>query len=67
MIILSQKNWSHGKEVGQSDFKIRFLIQKHMKQMQVCVRTEQGILKSSPVFSRDDSKTAGNKNINLLR
>jgi hypothetical protein len=37
-----------------------------MKQMQVCVRTEQGILKSSPVFSRDDSKTAGNREMNIL-
>lgn len=34
--------------------------------MQVCVRTQQGILKSSPVFSRDDSKTAVNRDINAL-
>jgi hypothetical protein len=38
-IKLSQKNWSHGKEVGESDFKLKFMIQKHMKQLQVCVRT----------------------------
>lgn len=45
---------------------MKFSIQKHIKQMQVCVRTEQGILKSSPVFSRDDSKAAINRDINTL-
>lgn len=45
---------------------MKFSIQKHMKQMQVCVRTEQGILKSSPVFSRDESRMAGNKEMNIL-
>ena len=61
LITLHQNNWSHGKEVGRSNFTIRFCIQRHMKQMQVCVRTEQGILKSSPVFSHEEGRTAGNK------
>ena len=66
MINLEQNNWSHGKDVGKSKFTMKFSIQKHMNQMQVCVRTEQGILKSSPVFSRDESKTANNKEINMM-
>lgn len=61
LITLSQKNWSHGKEVGLSNLKMKFSIQKHMTQMQVCVRTELGILKSSPVFSHDESRAFGNK------
>lgn len=66
LITLNQNNWCHGKEVGKSNFTIKFSIQKHMKQMPVCVRTEQGILKSSPVFSRDESRAGGNKEINML-
>lgn len=27
-----------------------FTLEKHLKQMQLCVRTERGILESSPVF-----------------
>lgn len=30
-------------------------MQSHLKQMQACVRTEDGILTSSPLFSQDNT------------
>lgn len=36
--------------------KLKFSIQAHLKQMQTCVRTEEGILTSSPVFSEAGGK-----------
>lgn len=49
-ISLEVKTWNHGKETGKAKFTILFTIEKHIKQMQLCVRTEKGILESSPVF-----------------
>lgn len=44
------KTWDHGREAGKAIFSLVFEIQTHIKQMQVCVRTEKGILESSPVY-----------------
>lgn len=44
------KTWDHGKESGLAVFRLIFEIQSHVKQLQVCVRTEKGVLESSPVF-----------------
>lgn len=52
-IELEMKTWDHGKEAGLAFVKLEFCIQKHIKQMQICVRTEEGILESSPVFFDD--------------
>lgn len=53
---LNQKVWLHGKELGLANIQFRFSLQAHQKQMQACVRTEEGILTSTPVFSGDNSK-----------
>jgi hypothetical protein len=55
---LSEKTWLHGKEKGLVKIAFKFALQSHLKQMQACVRTETGILTSSPVF---------NKNVNQAR
>jgi hypothetical protein len=47
---LELKTWDHGKDAGVAVFRLVFELQSHIKQMQVCVRTENGILESSPVF-----------------
>lgn len=36
--------------MGQAKLKLKFIMQSHQKQMQSCVRTEEGILTSTPVF-----------------
>jgi hypothetical protein len=46
-----EKSWLHGKEMGKVRVRFEFSMQAHLKQMQACVRTEKGILTSSPVFS----------------
>jgi hypothetical protein len=51
-----QKTWLRGKETGSARVKLKFSIQAHLKQMQTCVRTEEGILTSSPVFSEAGDK-----------
>ena len=38
-ISIELKSWDHGKEAGKTNLKIKFKIQTHIKQMQVCVRT----------------------------
>jgi len=53
---LEEKTWLHGKEVGKAKINIKFVMQTHHKQMQACVRTEEGILTSSPVFSQNNDK-----------
>jgi hypothetical protein len=55
-VLLSQKVWLHGKEIGTTNIQFKFLLQAHQKQMQACVRTEDGILTSTPVFSKDNSQ-----------
>ena len=49
-IKLEEKLWSGGKECGRVKLNLGFEIQKHLKQMLVCVRTEHGILKMSPFY-----------------
>ena len=49
-IELTEKLWLHGKENGLAHLKFNFQMQSHQKQMQSCVRTEEGILTSTPVF-----------------
>lgn len=48
---LTEKTWLHGTEMGKVKISFKFTLQSHLKQMQACVRTEKGILTSSPVFS----------------
>jgi len=55
-ILLSQKVLLHGKEQGIAHIQFRFAVQAHQKQMQACVRTEDGVLTSSPVFLKDNSQ-----------
>jgi len=55
-VLLNQKIWLHGKEVGLANVKFNYSLQAHQKQMQACVRTEEGILTSTPVFSGDNSQ-----------
>ena len=47
---LVEKVWLHNKQTGFAKLKINFVLQAHQKQMQSCVRTEEGILTSTPVF-----------------
>ena len=54
---MAQKTWLHGNETGSSLVKLKFSIQSHLKQMQTCVRTEEGIITSSPVFSEAGHKS----------
>lgn len=42
------KLWNHGKEIGKGYFKFVVTSDKYIKQMQVMVRTEEGIVKNSP-------------------
>ena len=49
-ITMEAKTWDHGKQTGKATFTFAFFLEKHLKQMQLCVRTERGILESSPVF-----------------
>lgn len=49
-INIDSKIWNNGREAGKAKFSLIFIIQRHIKQMQLCVRTERGILESSPVF-----------------
>jgi hypothetical protein len=49
------KSWDHGKETGTAKFLLEFTIEQHLKQMQLCVRTEKGILESSPVVGETGS------------
>ena len=48
---LTEKLWHHGRELGVANLSIKFKMQTHMRQMQSCVRTEDGIMTSSPIFS----------------
>lgn len=48
---LTEKTWLHGTEIGKVKISFKFMLQSHLKQMQACVRTEKGILTSSPVFN----------------
>jgi hypothetical protein len=48
---LRVKLWLHGRETGEARLRFRFLMQSHLRQMQSCVRTEEGVLASTPVFS----------------
>jgi hypothetical protein len=54
-INIELKSWDHGKEAGKTKLRIKFMIQTHIKQMQVCVRTENGISEFSPVFTGEES------------
>jgi hypothetical protein len=38
-IELEEKLWSNEKEIGKTKLQVKFEIQKHIKQMLVCVRT----------------------------
>jgi hypothetical protein len=50
------KLWNHGKEIGRGNFKFEVINDKYIKQMQVMVRTEEGIVKYSPVFFTENKK-----------
>lgn len=59
-IELTEKLWNHGVECGKIKVKLTFEVEKHLKQMLVCVRTEKGISKMSPVFKQTDIKGKSN-------
>ena len=50
----NDKVWHHGKKIGMASFKFNIRNQTYVKQMQVCVRTEEGIQKYSPVFQEKE-------------
>jgi hypothetical protein len=41
--------------MGKAKVNFKFVMQAHLKQMQACVRTESGIMASSPVFSQGNT------------
>lgn len=61
------KTWDHGKEAGVAVFRLVFELQSHIKQMQVCVRTENGILESSPVFGESGGGAVPEELVELER
>ena len=46
----NEKVWYHGNQVAVASLKFIIRNQTYIKQMQVCVRTEEGIQKLSPIF-----------------
>lgn len=44
--------------MGVVKISFKFILQSHLKQMQACVRTENGILASSPVFNQTNEAKA---------
>ena len=39
IVQISAKTWDHGRQTGKASFNFSFMIEKHLKQMQLCVRT----------------------------
>jgi hypothetical protein len=66
-IHVEAKTWDHGRETGKAKFTFRFTLEKHLKQMQLCVRTEKGILESSPVFGDTSSSHVPEELVELER
>jgi hypothetical protein len=67
MVELVEKTWLHGTEMGKAKISFKFSLQSHLKQMQACVRTEKGILTSSPVFNQNCNHTRTCEEIEALK
>lgn len=50
MIEVQQKIEINGRQFGKARLNFYMQNEKYLKQMQVCVRTQQGVSKTSPVF-----------------
>ena len=59
-VVLEEKLWLNGEEKGKVKIKMNFQIEKNIKQMLVCVRTEEGVCKSSPVFYSNEKRSKPN-------
>lgn len=64
---LLEKTWLHGTETGKARISFKFSLQSHLKQMQSCVRTEKGILTSSPVFNENANQARACEEIEALK
>ena len=49
-----ERIWNHGKNLGNGMFKFSIRNEKYIKQMQVCVQTEEGIMKYSPFIENEN-------------
>ena len=67
LIEVQEKIEIHGRDFGKARLGFYMENEKYIKQMQVCVRTEEGVSKTSPVFGFDDYGEESCKEVKELK